>query len=286
MNKNDLYTFFDKTVPSDQQKQRMLDHILKKPHKTSKKAIYFTPRGLTAIAAACIVFFLTLFGLLPQNPAMVGYAMYITTEDGIRYKLADYTSSYEDLDTSVSYVDSRPSLEFYIDGQDIDQVQITSKNEYLYVVDTTKTLDEKYWNPASYQDFDEDQQISIFYPELLYEKSITLAFDEDFSDYKDVWYRWSAWNLYQWAAADNYAHFLGAGQTSANMSQEEEMNLAATSNDGIGHIQLEGYPDELTEDIITITVTDRKGHASTTKIHVKITNNELHQTVVTAQVID
>lgn len=61
---------------------------------------------------------------------------------------------------------------------------------------------------------------------------------------------------------------------------------AGNDGSGISHIQLDGYPEKLTEDTITIKITDRKGKSTTKAIHIKVSNNELKQTVVTASLQD
>jgi bla regulator protein BlaR1 len=208
-------------------------------------------------------------------------------------RLRDYNNSPENYGTSVSNVDSRPGLEFYIEGEDIAQIEVTCKNEYLYAVDWTETQHEKYWNVDYSQTYDEKTQTSTFYPERLYDKSMKLTFDEGFSDYDDIWYRWEAWNLHKWASEDNFSHFMGYGispkiELSDDMTEKQKLKLAAGDNGsgatGLGHIQLDGYPEELTKDRITIKITDREGNSVTKYINVKISNDEFNQTVVTASV--
>ena len=48
----------------------------------------------------------------------------------------------EKFTTTVSNVNSRPDLEFYIEGKDIAKIELSCENEYLYVVDWTKTQQE------------------------------------------------------------------------------------------------------------------------------------------------
>ncbi|GIQ67067.1 hypothetical protein PACILC2_56350 [Paenibacillus cisolokensis] len=71
------------------------------------------------------------------------------------------------------------------------------------------------------------------------------------------------------------------------MSERKKSELAAGDDgSGIGHIQLDDYPDHLKEDTITITITDRQGKRTTKVISVKVSNNEQRQTVVTARLIE
>lgn len=211
------------------------------------------------------------------------------TEPDVDIRLADSFNLRENFGTSVSNVDSRPGLEFYIEGADIAKIEISCETEYLYIVDWTETQHEKYRNVEYYQHYDEETQTCTFYPERLFDKSITLTFDEDFEDYEDIWYRWDAWNLYRWASEDNYSRILGSHiEPSENMTDEEMTALAAGEDSsgtaGIGYIQLDGYPEELTEDKITIKVTDIQGNSTTKIINVKLSNNERNETVVTAKV--
>src|SRR5690606_19723110 len=111
----------------------------------------------------------------------------------------------------ISYVDARPGLEFYIDGEDIAQIEISTENEYIYAVDWTKTQERKFWDVEYYQTFDEEKQISTADFDLLYDKNITMNFDEGFTDFTEIWYRWKAWDMYKWAAEDDFSRFLGYG---------------------------------------------------------------------------
>ncbi|NLM09317.1 MAG: M56 family metallopeptidase [Clostridiaceae bacterium] len=206
-------------------------------------------------------------------------------------RIADQHNVRENFGTSVSNIDSRPHLEFYIEGKDIAKIDISCENEYLYAVDWTKTQHEKYWNVDYYQTFDEETQTSTFYADRLYDKSMSFTFSEDFSEYPDIWYRWKAYNLYKWASENNYSRFLGYGagpkiEISDQMTEEQKLMLAAGDDGsrvtGLGHIQLDGYPEELTRDRITIKITDRNGNTIAKYINVEISNNEFNETVVTA----
>ena len=206
-------------------------------------------------------------------------------------KIAGHNITRENYGTSVSYVDARPQLEFFIEGEDIAQIEVSCQNEYLYAVDWTETQHEKYWNVDYYQTYDEKTQTCTFHPERLYDKTMKFQFNEGFKDYGDIWYRWTAWNLNQWAIEDNFSHIVGYGiepkiELSDDMTEEQKLMLAA-GEDGsgltnIGHICLEGCPEELTWDRITIKITDRYGNSLTKYINVEISNNEYNQTVVTA----
>lgn len=213
------------------------------------------------------------------------------TGPDVEIKLCDYRLLPENFGTTACNVESRPELEFYIEGEDIAKIEVTCETEYVYAVDWTETQHEKYWNTEYYQTYDAKTQTCTYYPERRYDKSMTLTFDEGFSDYGEIWYRWTAWNLQQWASEDNYSHFLLSNKkVTEDMTEDEKRNLAAgndgSGRTGIGHIQLDGYPEELTEDRITVTVTDREGYTTTKVIPVKISNNERNETVVTAYVAE
>lgn len=209
----------------------------------------------------------------------------------VNIKIAGYNNTRENYGTSVCYVDARPQLEFYIEGEDIAQIEVSCQNEYVYAVDWTETQHEKYWNVDYYQTYDEETQTCTFYPERLYDKTMKFQFNEGFKDYRDIWYRWTAWNLNQWAIEDDCSHIVGYGiepkiELPDDMTEEQKLMLAA-GEDGsgltnIGHISLEGCPEELTWDRITIKITDRYGNSLTKYINVEISNNEYNQTVVTA----
>ncbi|HHV60772.1 MAG TPA: M56 family metallopeptidase [Clostridiaceae bacterium] len=206
-------------------------------------------------------------------------------------KIAGNNITPENYGTSVCYVDARPQLEFFIEGEDIAQIEVSCQNEYVYAVDWTKTQHEKYWNIDYYQTYDKETQTCTFYPERLYDKTMKFQFNEGFKDYGDIWYRWTAWNLNQWATEDNYSHIVGYGiepkiELSDDMTEEQKLMLTA-GEDGsgvtnIGHICLDGCPEELTWDRITIKIMDRDGNSVTKYINVEIINNEYDQTVVTA----
>lgn len=204
-------------------------------------------------------------------------------------KLRDKNKEEENCGKSVKYVDARPELDFYIEGEDIAQIEVSCKNEFVYAVDFTKTQDEKYWNVNYYQPYDEKTQTCTFYPERLYDKSMKFVFDEGFDDYGDILYSWTPWNMYQWASEDNYSHYvLSKTDVSDDMTEEQKLKLAA-GDDGsgaanIGHILLDGCPEEFTRDRITIKITDREGNIITKYINVKISNNKLNQTVINARV--
>jgi len=74
------------------------------------------------------------------------------------------------------------------------------------------------------------------------------------------------------------------------MTDEQKLMLAASDDGsgitGLGHIQLDGCPEELTKDRIIIKITDREGNLTTRYIDIDISNDELNQTVVSARVAD
>lgn len=270
-------------------KRGMKNRILSILDSRKKKA------GLLVICAALII---TAGVGITSAAVNSDNAAGITTGDidsNVVIKLAQHQKTLENPGTNVCYVDARPQLEFYIEGEDIAQIEVSCSNEYVYAVDLTETQHEKYWNADYYQTYDEKTGTCTFYPERLFDKSMKFSFDEGFSDYGDIWYRWTAWNLYQWAIEDDCSHIVGYGidpkiEIPDDMTEEQKLMLAA-GEDGsgavnIGHICLDGYPEELAKDCITIRVTDRDGNSVTKYIDVEISNNELNQTVVTASVRD
>ncbi|WP_214626094.1 hypothetical protein [Paenibacillus agaridevorans] len=286
MNKNELHAHFENMTPNERQKARMRANILNSRQPVAHTKVW--ARLLSArwaIPAICLVLAIAVFLSVPFGEKTTAYAIDVRIgEDGPAFRLADNEKRPGEYGTIVSNVDSRPGLEFYIEGENIAKIEISTQNEYIYAVDWTKTQDEKFWNSELYQTFDEESQISKADFGLLYDKKITMNFDEDFNNHGDIWYRWTAWNMYKWAAEDDYAHFLGANQALPEDLTSQEALAAAAGNDGsgIGHMQLDEYPEELKEDQITIVITDREGKRTKKVIHVKVSNNELRQTVVTA----
>ncbi|MGG4033496.1 hypothetical protein ABEV74_07270 [Paenibacillus cisolokensis] len=287
MNRDQLVDIFERMTPDAAQKSRMREKILS--HMQTNAHVKRPPRrrrAWMAVPAVCLGLALLLLAVVPFGGETSAYAIHIIEKDGAIFRLSDNRKSADDYGTFVSNVDARPGLEFYIDGDNITKIEISTKNEYIYAVDWTKTQHEKYWNVEYYQHFDEERQISVADFSLLYDKNVTMTFDEGFSDYDKIWYRWTAWNMYKWAAEDHFSRFLGAGQVSGNLSEREKSELAAGDDgSGTGHIQLDDYPDHLKEDTITITITDRQGKRTTKVISVKVSNNEQRQTVVTARLI-
>jgi len=262
MNRDDLKAYFEHTAPDEVQKSRMRRNILANKQsgmyvkKPSRRRVWL------ALPATCLVLALLAFLMLPFGGKTTAYAINVRMdEEGAVFRLADMKGDSEDYGMSVSYVDARPGLEFYIDGKDIAKIEVTTENEYIYAVDWTETQHEKFWNIEYYQKFDEERKVSVADFSRLYDKTLTMTFDENFNSYDQIWYRWTAWDMHKWASENNYSRFLG------------------------GHMQLDGYPDHLKEDTITIKITDQEGKQTTKVIKVKVSNNELKQTVVTAELM-
>ena len=259
-------------------------------------SIMDTSRKKTGLAVICIVLLITAgVGVASATTGSNEKLPADSIKPDVSIKLRDYVNTPENYGASVRNVVSRPELEFYIDGRDIAKIEIMCENEYLYAVDWTETQHEKYWNTDYFQTYDEETQTCTFYPERLYDKSMQLSFDKDFSRYEDIWYKWTAYNMYKWASENNYSRIRGYGmgpkvEITDDMTEEQKLNLAA-GNDGfgttgLGHIQLDGYPEELTKDVITIIITDREGNTVTKYIDINVSNDELHQTVVSASIRD
>lgn len=287
LNKDELSNLFKNMNPDERQKARMKANILLSEQlgmKMKERQPFWRRPVWMSLSASCLVLALCLLVILPFNDKTSAFALHMRTDgDGAVFKLMDNEKSIEDFGTSVNNVDSRPGLEFYIDSENIAKIEISTENEYIYAVDWTKTQHRKFWDLEYYQYFDEETQISVADYSLLYDKKLTMTFDDDFTDYKDIWYRWTAWNMYQWASENDYSRFLGVGAIPDNLSDKEKAEVAAGGySSGNGHMQLDGYPERLKEDTITITITDRQGKITTKVIHVKVSNNELRQTVVSA----
>lgn len=289
MTKNELNTAFDRMTPNDTQKERMLNTILNKeqpvaqvsyPQKMRRK------RWFSTVAACLALVFAMMFMFQPGNGS-VAFALSIGNPDSeSRVKIMDSRMEREKFTTTVSNVNSRPDLEFYIEGKDIAKIELSCENEYLYVVDWTKTQQEKYWNSELYQWFDEEKQQYVAHPELLLDKSCLLTFPEGFNEYDQIWYRWYAWDLYKWASADNFSHFQGVGGSTNYATEKGKLEAAGGNKSAAGHILLDGYPKEKLNDRITMTIIDRSGNTITKTISINISNNKIGQTVVTASLIN
>jgi len=291
MNRERLRAAFDGLAPDEEQKARMKKRILEQlDSRTASGRSSGRRLRWTAASAASAAGLLLAVALIAQlfGHAAPAYAISVRAgEDGAVFRLLDGDGNRDGSVASVRYVDPRPKLEFYIEGKDIASIRIAAKNEYVYAVDWTKTQHEKYWNPESYQRFDEETRTAEADYSLLYDKELTMTFGEDFRDYGEIWYRWVAWDMHRWAAEDNFSRFYGYGQKPVNvdfdsLTEQERRELAAGDGSAVGHMNLEDYPDHLKEDVITITITDRQGRVTTKAIHVRVDNNRIGQTVVTA----
>lgn len=289
MTKKELHMAFDRMTPNNMQKERMLNTILNKgqpvtqvsyPQKTHRKFWFST-------AAACLALVSIMVFMFQPGNGNVSFALSIGNPDSVsKVKIMDSRMEREEFTATVSNVTPRPGLEFYIEGKDIAKIELFCENEYLYVVDWTKTQQEKYWNTELYQWYDEEKQQYVAHPELLLDKSCLLTFPEGFNEYDQIWYRWYAWDLYKWASADNFSHFQGMGSSKNDASEKDALETAGGSKSAAGHILLDGYPQEKLNDRITITITDRSGNTIVKTISINVSNNKEGQTVVTASLIN
>lgn len=304
MNKDEIKMAFDNVTPDDTQKARMLGKILSteqpaiQPYKPvkSRRKVWFSASAVTA----CLALVLVLTLMFNIGGGTVAYALSIKMSNGNSVLMEDRSVNNRptELASSVSYVDSRPQLRFFITGEEIAKIEISSNTEYITASDWTETLDERYWNPELYYEETEiDGTVYQYIPgKSGFDKSLVLVFPEGFKDYDQVWYDWYAWDLYDWASEDDFSHFQGHNSLSVKdaeklletASEEEKLAIAAGGGgtSAAGHILLDGYPVELLNDSITITITDRQGNTVTKTLTINISNNVLGQTVVTANMID
>ncbi len=278
MNRANIKEFYGTLQPDEVQSKRMLDRILS-PENTlgsTRKAVY--RRAWIAVPATCIALLFAFIFVMPFGGGTLVYAVSVRDTQNNVVRIADNENLPEDYGTSVVNVTARPALEFFIDGDNIAKIELSCNTEFLDVADWTKTQQVKYW--ADVQNFGESEDF--------YSKSLTFNFDKSFSDYGGIWYRWTAVNLMQWASEDHYSHILGGEIQLPEDATEEEKAALAAGNDGsgIGHIQLDGCPEELTKDQITMKITDRQGKSVTKIININISNNALKQTVVTASLVE
>lgn len=312
MKNKQIIDSWNKIEPGSAVKERMLNNIFYRVHsekiKMREKSIQqliTKPKvwiSASATAAFCLALILTLMLALSPGSKMVTYAISIVMPNGQSVLMEDRNGNYraDDLAREVSYVERVPSLRFFIDGEDIAKIELSAENEYVSAKDLTKTLDEKYWNSELYYEETEiDGVVYQYVPtKKLFNKSIVLNFPEGFEQYNEnkgryeVWYDWSPWNLYDWSRED-LSRLQGNNGLSADeindllktMTEEEKLEIAAGGGEtsAVGHILLDGYPEELLNDRITITITDREGNTITKVITINISNNAIGQTVINAK---
>jgi len=289
MTKNELNMAFERMTPNNMQKERMLNAILNKEHPATqvsypqkiRRKLWF------GTVAACMALVFAMMFTFQLSKSSVAFALSIGCPDSEnKVKIMDSRMEREEFTTTVSTVNPRPGLEFYIEGKDIARIELSCENEYLYIVDWTKTQQEKYWNTELYQWFDEEKQQYVANPELLLDKSCLLTFPKGFNEYDLIWYRWYAWDLYKWASENNFSHFQGVDSNINYDSEKDKLEAAGGNKSAAGHILLDGYPKEKLNDRITITITDRSGNTITKTISINISNNNIGQTVVTASLIN
>lgn len=284
VNKHKLMNYFENITPEDSQKERMKKAILTEQQQTNsnirKKWRWNGTKIFTVVISLALVLYFTLY--TPANIDSVVYGVSIIDPNDSIVTLEDYAADHNDGSAFVNHVNARPDLRFFIDGENIAKIEITTDTEYITAKDWTETQHEKYWNTDYFQHFDEEQETYVADFDLIYDKQLTMTFDKDFSDYDQIWFEWNAWDLYKWAAADDFAYFLGYGIKLADLSEEQKLKLASGEGTGVGHIQLDEYPDHLKEDTITIKITDHDGQETVQTIHVSVSNNEIRQTVVKA----
>ena len=224
----------------------------------------------------------------------------ILMPDGSSILLEDYSIDYANdpnlLASSVKFVDRFPQLRFFIKGEDIARIEITTETESVNVHDWTKTLDERFWNPELYyEEIEIGGEVYQYIPSRnIHFQSNVVLFPDGFNEYDHIWYTWLALNLHDWAQEDSDSRIQGFNNMSTSeinelyesMTKEERLAVAAGGGrtSSAGHFLLDGYPEELLSDRINITITDRQGNKIIKIITVNISNNVFGQTVVTANV--
>ena len=302
MTNQQLNRTFDNMTPSAKQKERIWNTIVQNSEPAARKTKFggMPRKAFLGTAAACLVLAAALIFTMPFGRGTTAFALSVTMPNGASVQMEDWNrdKQADGLVSSASYVDNGPELRFYITGEDIARIEISSEKEFVSAHDWTQTLDEKYWNPELYyQEAEIDGTVYQYVPSRsLFEKSIVLNFPEGFEQYDEVWYTWYGWNLRDWASQDNYAHIQGYnGLTAAdteklleNATEDEKLAIAAGggSTSAAGHILLDGYPEDQLSDRVAIAITDRQGNTVTRTLTVKISNNAFGQTVVTANLED
>lgn len=280
--KERVITYFEQMGPDHAQKKRMREKLQTREQMHGRWRFIVGRKLWIPVSLASMMMLMIILNM-NFGGHQTAFAVYLIPSEDVQFQLQDTRNMEEEYGTYANYVDSRPSLRFFIDGKNIAKIEMMAENEFVSAKDWTETQDEKYWNIEYYQYFDEEKQMSIADFSKIYDKKLEMNFDQDFQAYGDIWYEWRARNLYEWAAENNFSRFIGYGVNLDNLSEKEKLSFAA-GDDGspLGHIWLEGYPEDLLKDTITIRVTDHQGNVIEKTIHVQVSNNEIGQTVVTA----
>jgi hypothetical protein len=254
-----------------------------------------------SLATVCIAITLSLMLMYFFNGnGTIAYAVSIAMPDGSFVLMEDSGIDYADdpnrLTSSISYVDSFPQLRFFITGEDIERIEITTKTESVRVYDWTQKLDDRFWNPELfYEEIVINGEVYQYIPARSghYQSNVVL-FPDGFHEYDQVWYTWTALNLHDWAQEDSDSRIQGFNNMSIreinefykSMTDDERLAIAAGGGreSVAGHILLDGYPEDLLNDRISVAITDRQGNKAIKRIVINISNNVLGQTVVTASV--
>jgi len=136
MSKDDLMKLYEKIAPNQEQRSRMRENILNhNDKKTSSIRLIRKRKVWSVVIAACIAAAMIFSITVPLGEEASVYAVNFINKDGAVISFQDNESGSGNNMKSISYVDSRPSLEFYIDGEDIAKIEITAQNEYIYAHD-------------------------------------------------------------------------------------------------------------------------------------------------------
>ena len=133
---NELNKAFDRMTPNDTQKERMLNTILNIEQPVERVSYLQKMRRKRWIStvAVCLALVFAMMFMFRFGTGSVAFALSIGTPDSeSRVKIMDSRMEREKFTTTVSNVNSRPDLEFYIEGKDIAKIELSCENEYLYV---------------------------------------------------------------------------------------------------------------------------------------------------------
>ncbi|MDR3086315.1 MAG: hypothetical protein LBU47_08395 [Christensenellaceae bacterium] len=279
MKKRELQAAFEAITPDEEQKGRMLCRVL-----GGIKAKRPVRSWAFGAAAACLALGLAAGCLLwPKGAEPVAFALSLSSQgQAVELLGEDGRRDPETPDAEMRYFNARNELEFYIEGKNIREIELSCESQFLYVLDWTETQQEKYWNWEAYHDVDPDGA-THYRPERRYEKACRLSFPDGFTGYDQIWYRWTAYDLYRWALEDEAQRFRSANLDIGALSEEEKLKLAAGEGSAAGHIVLDGYPEEKLRDRITIRLTDRWGNVRVEHIDLEISSDALGRNVVSAR---
>ncbi|SEO06665.1 hypothetical protein SAMN04488134_103270 [Amphibacillus marinus] len=280
-----LNRYYEATGPSGEQKDSMLGEIYQSSKRvTNPKRHWKKHLPLIPVTAASILLLLILTLFMPRvierNPSGA-------QGDHYQIRLNPQYDSIRNSDETfiVEEINGWFEMFFQIEGDNIREINIKAENEYVDGYGIREATE--HYGERDYESNYYDSQIwsyNRYYDDFLTQE-ITFQFDQDFTAHDEINYKWTAWELYKWSITDEFEHYYF--DRFSHLSNKA-LQIVTDNNGGRvpGELQLNDYPDELKEDLITITITDHDGNETVKYIQIKLSNNEDHYMIIQAEVID